>query len=123
MSRSGVAVPYIIAILLGVAVIGLVGYWFISQEGTAIKTGTQAECATLKFNYCKGFVKTWDATDTTKCGFEPKCVDGVPSQCGNAIKEPGELCEKGDKIDCGGGITVSCKNDCSGYNICPIVEE
>ena len=39
-----VAVPYIIALVLGVAVIGLVGYWFISQGGKAVSTGTSAEC-------------------------------------------------------------------------------
>ncbi len=51
---KGVAVPYIIAILLGVGVIGLIGYWFFvsgGQFGTGVanqqcRTDFQQSCQT-----------------------------------------------------------------------------
>lgn len=44
---KAVAIPYVIALVLGVIVIGLLGYWFVSQGGKAISTGTKAECDSL----------------------------------------------------------------------------
>ena len=45
--KKAVAIPYVIALILGIAVIGLIGYWFISQGGKTIATGLQAECDSL----------------------------------------------------------------------------
>ncbi len=50
--RKAVAVPYIIAILLGVAVIGLVGVWFVSSGGKLTKASVETECRTKALEFC-----------------------------------------------------------------------
>lgn len=50
--KKAVAVPYIIAIVLGIAVIGLIGYFFFSEGGKTTTTGEQAKCQSQRFSYC-----------------------------------------------------------------------
>ncbi len=73
--KKGIAVPYIIAILLGVAVIGLIGYWlFLSGKG--IGTGAkETECNSELNIYCSDWLRT---------GSEPSRWDGT---C-NAVLRP-----------------------------------
>ncbi len=49
---KAVAVPYVIALVLGIIVIGLVGYWFVAQSGKTVGAGTKAECQSKVFSYC-----------------------------------------------------------------------
>lgn len=49
---KAVAVPYIVAIVLGIAVIGLLGYWFFVQSGKTGTTGTKAECDSKLASFC-----------------------------------------------------------------------
>ena len=44
--KKGVAVPYIIAILLGVGVIGLVGYWLFASGGQFGAGAATQQCRT-----------------------------------------------------------------------------
>jgi len=44
MMRKGIAVPYIIAILLGVGVIGLVGYWLFISGGQFGGASSKQQC-------------------------------------------------------------------------------
>ena len=44
---KAVAIPYVIALILGVVVVALIGYWFVSQGGKTIGAGKQAECDSL----------------------------------------------------------------------------
>ncbi len=46
--KKGIAVPYIIAILLGIAVIGLIGYWFFVSSGKIPKS----DCELAQRNWC-----------------------------------------------------------------------
>ena len=48
----GVAIPYIIALIIGVIVIAVLGYWFISSGGKGSSIGTEAECTARKTEYC-----------------------------------------------------------------------
>ena len=48
----GVAIPYIIALIIGVIVIAVLGYWFISSGGKGSNIGTEAECTARKTEYC-----------------------------------------------------------------------
>ncbi|MBI2005326.1 MAG: hypothetical protein HYS80_01015 [Candidatus Aenigmarchaeota archaeon] len=114
---KGVAIPYVIALILGVVVIGILGYWFVSYGGSAIGTGTQAECDASDFNYCKGFVKTWD----TKCG-EPNCGEISPAKCGNTIKEEEEQCDPPGSTEIKdikgvGKCTYNCGDNCKVVSI------
>jgi len=49
---KAVAVPYVIALILGVIAIGLLGYWFISQGGRTVAAGERSECDGKQFTYC-----------------------------------------------------------------------
>jgi len=50
--KKAVAIPYVIALILGVVVIGLLGYWFVSQGGKTVGEGDKAECQAKIFSYC-----------------------------------------------------------------------
>lgn len=52
MSQKGVAVPYIIAIVLGIVVIGLVGYWLFISGGRFGTTSTQTDCNGKLLSWC-----------------------------------------------------------------------
>lgn len=80
---KAVAVPYIIALILGVAVIGLVGYWFASSGG---KFGGQSAitiCENKFLQYCigKGGSETWTnfASQIQEC----KSVTSSYTKCGD----------------------------------------
>jgi len=107
---KAVAIPYVIALVLGIVVIGLLGYWFVFQGGKTIMSGKQAECDAMKFSYCKGF-RGWDRS----CGFEPSDKN---SFCNTAqqVKSTQEnnVCDTGfctftsakcstNEVDCGQG--------------------
>jgi hypothetical protein len=51
--RKGVAVPYIIALILGIVVIGLLGYWFFVLGGQAGGTATSQGCNTKIASWCQ----------------------------------------------------------------------
>lgn len=46
--KKGVAVPYIIAIVLGIAVLALLGYWFYITSGSL----TKEQCRTDYIGWC-----------------------------------------------------------------------
>lgn len=48
----GVAVPYIIALILGVAVIGLIGYWFVVQGGKFGGQSAKTICDNKFLQWC-----------------------------------------------------------------------
>lgn len=63
---KAIAVPYIIAILLGVAVIGLVGYWLFFSGGKFSGESLSLECNNQKLIFCQG--GSWNE----KCGDSSK---------------------------------------------------
>ncbi|MBI2084100.1 MAG: hypothetical protein HYT70_00595 [Candidatus Aenigmarchaeota archaeon] len=50
--RKGIAVPYIIAILLGIAVIGLIGYWLFVSGGRIGISSAELQCNNQVIRYC-----------------------------------------------------------------------
>lgn len=50
--KKAVAVPYIIVLILGVAVIGLVGYWFASSGGKFSGQSAKTICENKFLQYC-----------------------------------------------------------------------
>ncbi len=50
--KKAVAIQYIIALILGVVVVALLAYWFISTGGKGGNVGKDAECAARKTEYC-----------------------------------------------------------------------
>lgn len=52
MRKAAMPVPYIIALIIGVIVVAVLGYWFISSGGKGSNIGTEAECTARKAEYC-----------------------------------------------------------------------
>ncbi|MBI2084104.1 MAG: hypothetical protein HYT70_00615 [Candidatus Aenigmarchaeota archaeon] len=62
------AVNYIVAIVLGVAVIALLGYWFFYAGGQGRQGTNEAECIAVKIRFCTFQTQeNWDKIKT-KCG-------------------------------------------------------
>lgn len=101
--RKAIAIPYVIALILGVVIIALVGYWIASQGGKSVGTGYTAQCYGKQVSFCtywrnsafnvepKGF--TWDAN----CG-EPKLIGFPEGKCMAEIFS----CSFDSKQDCSG---------------------
>lgn len=69
--KKAVAIPYIIALVLGVAVIVLLGYWFINQSGKTTNTGISVECQGRIFSFCN----QWFINDVKPTSFDfGKCT-------------------------------------------------
>ncbi|MBI2005325.1 MAG: hypothetical protein HYS80_01010 [Candidatus Aenigmarchaeota archaeon] len=49
---KAVAIPYVIALIIGVVVVAVLAYWFISSAGKGSSIGTEAECTARKVEYC-----------------------------------------------------------------------
>jgi len=52
MSKGTLPVPHIIAIVLGIIVLALLGYWFFTTGGTFSGTASEAECRGKFLQYC-----------------------------------------------------------------------
>ena len=50
--NKGVAIPYIIAVLLGIAVIGIIGYWFFFLGGSLGGEISAQDCSRKLVTYC-----------------------------------------------------------------------
>lgn len=50
--KGAIPVAYIVALILGVAVIGLLGYWFFVQGGIFEEQMTTQTCIAKKLSYC-----------------------------------------------------------------------
>lgn len=76
MQTKGVAIPYIIAIIFGVVVLAIIGYWFFVMGGKFGMTTTSTECSTMKVSYCQesyslGWSDTLIAKWDNNCGANP----------------------------------------------------
>ena len=64
--RKAVAVPYVIALVLGVAVIALLGFWFVTTGGKFSEQATKTQCESKLVVYCTSYIegkadtKLWD---------------------------------------------------------------
>ena len=84
--KKGVAIPYIIALIIGVIVVAVLAYWFISSGGKGSNIGKEAECTARKTEFCatqlsenlekvKGCDNSW--SDPTKvCAFCKSIIPG-----------------------------------------------
>ena len=52
MRKGAVPIPYLIAIILGVVVIALLGYWFFVTGGSLSASITKGECDNKLMIYC-----------------------------------------------------------------------
>lgn len=50
--RKAVAIPYVIALVLGIIVVVALAYWFISSGSKGSNIGKDAECVARKTEFC-----------------------------------------------------------------------
>ena len=95
--NKGVAIPYVVSIILAVVVIAIVSYWFFITELGGSGTGTKATCDSKVLSYCQSWQSTswqikpvlqsWDVS----CGPEPKtpkdCSVKIGLQCDCATND------------------------------------
>ncbi len=80
MAKKGIAIPYIIALILGIVVVGVIGYWFFTTTGTGSGSAAVASCNTKKLQWCSEYSKTGFASVPIALGdwgiaFAPGCKD------------------------------------------------
>lgn len=66
---KAVAIPYVIALVLGVIIIGVIGYWFVSQGGKTVGVGSKAECDAKQSQYCQVWRNNKFELDAYPSGF------------------------------------------------------
>lgn len=52
MRKAMMPVPYIIALIIGVIVVSVLAYWFISSSGKGSCVGKEAECRARVLEWC-----------------------------------------------------------------------
>lgn len=64
MSKAEVPISYIIALILGVAVVAIIGYWFFVVQGQGGGEMTLDRCRSSAYTYCNIWRDTGYRTDT-----------------------------------------------------------
>lgn len=113
---KAVAVPYIIALILGVAVIGLVGYWFVSTGG---KFGGQSAitiCENKFLQYCIGKDGGETYLNFASKSEECKSVTISYTKCSDIIgaRESAQSSGEGETGSGRGSICDGGQQDCRG---------
>lgn len=89
--RKGIAVPYVIALLLGVAVIGLVGFWFASTGGKFSGQSQSTYCQSEALKWCTQRLVGGDPTfDVPGCTQPADCESILGSAPGGGGGQPQE---------------------------------
>ncbi|MDI6798880.1 MAG: hypothetical protein QMD12_02705 [Candidatus Aenigmarchaeota archaeon] len=105
MKKGAVPIPYIIGLILGIIIVGLLGYWFFVLGGRLPGVITEQECNKRKTEYCTKW-SVWGYAEDRKPGggwndYAPGCKEigiDVPdkTECIRlfvGLKPIGELCE------------------------------
>jgi hypothetical protein len=66
MNKGAVPIPYIIALVLAIAVIALIGYWFFFLSGQWSGQVTETQCTTHAITYCSDWKLTGYSWDNEK---------------------------------------------------------
>jgi hypothetical protein len=56
--KKGIAIPYIIALILGIAVVALIGYWFFVLGGRIPGQATITTCQSKEVAWCGEWART-----------------------------------------------------------------
>lgn len=67
--KGAVPIPYIIALLLGIAIIAIIGYWFFVLSGQWGLETNLAQCKTKATTYCAIWSQTGYASDNDEPNF------------------------------------------------------
>lgn len=89
--KKGVAIPYVIALILGIAVIGLVGAWFVISGGRFGKQATETTCLNKAVEFCARKIARQNLEWSS---FAPNCnTNGLP-KLSNGEQFTGDECNQ-----------------------------
>ncbi len=103
MMKKGIAVPYIIALILGIVVVALLGYWFFILGGTFTGRASITECQTKLSTYCAAFA----ASGYDTAAFDPFTSSTCPAS--GTVDAP-ECCSHYSSLMTGASWTATCTN-------------
>ncbi len=87
LAKKGIAIPYIIALILGIVVVGVIGYWFFTTTGTGSGSAVVSQCNAKKTQWCTDWSRT--AFDNAR---KPGNWESFAPGCSNVgVAEPGSL--------------------------------
>lgn len=69
--KAAMPVPFIIALIIGVIVVAVLAYWFISSGIKGSDIGTEAECTARKTEWCVTQRSDAEAKVSLVCGSVP----------------------------------------------------
>lgn len=95
--KAAMPVPYIIALIIGVIVVAVLAYWFISSGTKGSNIGTEAECSARKVEFCATKLSE-KLTKARECDDNSWPDTEACSFCRGLI--PG-WSEKDSRVDCG----------------------
>lgn len=103
---KGVAIPYIIALILGIVVVGILAYWYFGLAGKGGGTVATIECDAQKLSYCQewqslGFIGSpiFAKYDENSCGSLGKDEPEKKANCKTILQI---------SLSCSGANTASC---------------
>lgn len=65
---KGIAVPYVIALILGIAIVGIVGYWFVGSGGKFSGASQSVYCQNKVVEHCTRILAGASGSFPTECG-------------------------------------------------------
>jgi len=79
LSKGDVPIPYIIAFVFAITVVGIIGYYFFYISGKSSSTGLEAICENNRRLYCNSLIYGGTETWKASCGIAPtldECLAG-----------------------------------------------
>ena len=101
--KGAVPIPYIIALLLGIAVVAIIGYWFFVLGGQWGGETNLQTCNTRAYTYCA----SWAATGYSNDGEVP---DGIIDVFENRYPECGQYLSQIGAYGFDGGVEEDIEN-------------
>lgn len=56
--KKAIAIPYVVAIILGIIIVGVIGYWLFLLYGGGVGTASEAVCRSKLLTYCSEWAET-----------------------------------------------------------------
>jgi len=82
--KGALPVPHIVAILIGLAVVGLLGYWFFVLSGKFGSEAGEKECMTRIYTACARWREAGFPDEPGNYGL----TDSLCKQCYDVVKDP-----------------------------------
>jgi hypothetical protein len=82
VSKGDIPIPYIVALILGIIVIGVIGYWFFVLSGKGGGTASEQFCRAKELTYCSQWSKCdYSTAPGTDCRPGKQTFDKYAPEC------------------------------------------